>query len=144
MITNMNHVSYTVRNLDESVKFYRDVLGLECVSLAERDEEFSSAVTGIPGVRMKIAYMKAANCSVELIQYITGAGEQVDTRTCNIGSAHICFNIQNYDDWLARMNKNKVGFRGKLCVVPAGPNVGKRVCYMMDNDGNNLEFIEDI
>lgn len=144
MISSMNHVSFTVNNLERSVAFYQDVLGLECISIAERDEEFSSAVTGVPNAQMKIAYMKASNCSVELIQYITGAGECLDTKTCNVGSAHICFNIRDYDDWMKRMEKNKVRFRGELCIVPAGPNKGRRVCYMMDDDGNNLEFIEEL
>ena len=142
MINNVNHISFTVRDLDASVSFYESVLGLKCISYAERDEEFSSAVTGIQGVMMKIAYMEAPNCSIELIQYTKGAGEQLDTRTNNTGSTHLCFNIDHYDEWMKRMEENGVRMRGKLCIVPAGPNKGRRVCYMMDNDGNNLEFIE--
>lgn len=142
MITVINHISFTVSDLDQSVDFYRDVLGLPCVSYAERDETFSSEVTGLQGVKMKIAYMKAENCSLELIQYVSGSGVRLDTSTCNIGSAHLCFNIKNYDEWLERMETNNVRLRGKVCIVPAGPNIGKRVCYAMDIDGNNLEFIE--
>ena len=40
------------------------------------------------------------------------------------------------------MEANNVRYRGEICEVPAGPNKGRRVVYMMDNDGNNLEFIE--
>ena len=144
MISTMNHISFTVSDLDASVCFYRDVLGLECISLAERDEEFSSAVTGIPGVQMRIAYMKAANCSVELIQYVSGQGAKLDTATNNPGSAHVCFNVCDYDAWMQRMEENHVRMCGALCYVPAGPNKGKRVCYMLDNDGNHLEFIEEL
>lgn len=144
MITAINHISFTVSDLNRSVEFYENVLGLTCVSKAERDRNFSSAVTGIPNVQMKIAYMKGPNCSIELIQYIAGEGKRLDTKTCNIGSTHLCFNIKNYDGWMKRMKENNVKLRGEQCVVPAGPNEGKRVCYMMDNDGNNLEFIEDV
>ena len=143
MITTMNHISFTVSDLKASVEFYEKVLGLRCISFAERDGTFSSEVTGVPGAKLYIAYMEAENCNIELIQYTKGQGERLDTKTCNIGSAHVCFNIRDYDEWLERMEKNGVRFRGKLCEVPEGPNKGKRVCYMMDNDGNNLEFIED-
>ncbi len=142
MISNVNHVSFTVSDLRKSVAFYENVLGLKCISYAERDEEFSTAVTGIEGVKMEIAYIDAPGCSIELIQYIKGEGLRIDTTTCNIGSTHICFNISDYDSWIQRMKDNNVRMRGDLCVVPAGPNKGKRVCYMVDNDGNNLEFIE--
>ena len=144
MISMVNHVSFTVSDLNKSVEFYSDILGLECISILERDEEFSTNVTGIPGVKMKIAYMKIENCSIELIEYISGSGIKLDTKTCNIGSAHICLNIREYDAWLERMRKYNVQFSGKVCVVPAGPNIGKRVCYIKDNDGNNIEFIESI
>lgn len=143
MITNVNHVSFTVSDLKASVDFYEKVMGLKCVSNAERDEEFSSAVTGVEGVKMEIAYMEAPGCSIELIQYVKRQGSRLDTATCNVGSAHLCFNISDYDEWMDRMEKNDVKMRGKLCIVPAGPNKGRRVCYMMDNDGNNLEFIEN-
>lgn len=86
--------------------------------------------------------MKAENCSIELIQYVCGGGIRVDTSTCNIGSAHLCFNVKNYDEWLGRMAAHKVRIKGKVCIVPEGPNIGKRVCYAMDHDGNNLEFME--
>ena len=142
MVESINHVSFTVSDLKASVDFYENVIGLKCVSYAERGEEFSSSVTGIQGVKMEIAYMEAPGCSIELIQYVQGQGQRLDTMTCNVGSTHLCFNINEYDEWMERMKDNGVRMRGKQCIVPAGPNKGKRVCYVMDNDGNNLEFIE--
>lgn len=143
MISSVNHVSFTVSNLEESISFYENVLGMECISKAERDEEFSSAVTGIKGVSMNIAYMQAPGFAVELIQYVAGQGKQIDTATNNPGSTHLCFNISDYDKWMEHMKKNGVRMCGELCHVPAGPNKGKRVCYMLDNEGNHLEFIEE-
>lgn len=142
MIKNMNHVSFTVSDLDKAVEFYTNVLGLKLVSLAERDEAFSSRVTGITGAKLNIAYVATENCSIELIQYTGGEGVRLDTHTNNIGSAHVCFHVDDFDAWLKRMQDNNVKFRGELCEVPAGPNIGHRVVYAMDNDGNNLEFIE--
>lgn len=143
MITAMNHVSFTVKDLNKSIAFYKKVLRFECVSIAERDEKFSSAVSGLGGVAMKIAYMNGPGCAIELIQYIKGSGTQLDTRTNNIGSTHVCFNVSDFDEWIKHMEDYKVRHRGEICIVPAGPNKGKKVCYMTDDDGNNIEFIED-
>ena len=142
MIKNVNHVSFTVNNLRESVDFYTKVLGLELLNLADRDEEFSSAVTGISGAKLNIAYIKADGCNIELIEYTGAKGDRLDTATNNNVSAQLCVNVVKFDEWIEHLKKNSVRFRGELCQVPAGPNLGRKVCYAMDNDGNNLEFIE--
>lgn len=140
----INHVSFTVSNLQKSIDFYTKVLGLELVNLSDRDEQFSSAITGICGAKMSIAYVKAANCSVELIEYTSSKGVLIDTATNNVGSAHVCFNVKNFDLWIEKLKENGVYFRGDVCFVPAGPNKGRKVVYVTDYDGNNIEFIEEL
>ena len=144
MITGLNHMSFTVSNLDNSIAFYEKVLGLETISKATRDRDFSQDVTGVENAEMNIAYVKVPNGFIELIEYVNGKGKKLDTTTCNIGSAHICFNVKEFEQWMEHLRKNNVKFRGKVCKVPAGPNQGKSVCYCEDIDGNTIEFIEEI
>jgi len=40
MISTVNHVSFTVSNLEESIEFYKNVLGLELISLADVTKHF--------------------------------------------------------------------------------------------------------
>lgn len=144
MITTMNHTSFTVEDLQKSLQFYRDILGLEVISLAERDKEFSSKVSGVDNAKMNIAYIKANNGTIELIEYTSGKGKILDTTTSNVGSAHVCFNVKDFDKWIEHLNTNHVIFRGQVCTVPVGPNKDRKVVYATDIDGNNLEFIEEI
>src|SRR3989344_15470 len=143
MITSINHLSFTVSNLDKSVKFYRDVLGIKVLDISPRDEKFSEKVTGIQKARLRIAYLEGKNCSVELVQYLSPRGKKIDTATCNIGSAHICFNLKNFGEFMGRMKKNKVRMAGEPQMIPAGPNKGRLVVYAKDPDSNNLEFISE-
>jgi len=143
MITGLNHTSFTVSNLNKSIEFYEKVLGLEVISKAARDRVFSQDVTGIKNAEMNIAYIKVPNGFIELIEYVNGKGKKLDTATCNTGSAHICFNVKEFTQWIEYLRKNNVKFCGKVCKVPAGPNQGKGVCYCEDIDGNTLEFIEE-
>ncbi len=140
MISRMNHVSFTVSNLDASIIFYRDVLGLSLIDVAKRDVAFSEKVTGISGAHLRIAYFSASNCFVELIEYLAPAGEKLDTRTCNVGSAHVCFDVAEYDAFIARLRSHHVHFASEPQIVPAGPNKGRKVVYAEDPDGNTLEF----
>ncbi len=53
----LDHIGIAVKNLDEAIKFYRDVLGLELVEVEEVPEE-----------KVKIAMFKAGSVYIELLQ----------------------------------------------------------------------------
>ena len=143
MIINMNHISFTVSDLEKSIDFYHRILGLELLDKSDRDVEFSEKVTGIRGARLKIAYLRTTNCAVELIQYLSPQGVQLDTKTCNIGSAHVCFIVDRFHKMVKKLEENNVRFSGKPTIIPAGPNKGKAVLYFEDNDSNTIEIISE-
>ena len=141
MVKSVNHISFTVSNLERSVEFYRNLLGLEVVDVSERDRGFSERVTGIKNAQLKIAYLNAGNCSVELVQYLFPKGNKVDTETCNVGSAHVCFNVNNFLELTEKLRKGNINFTGSPCIIPIGPNKARMVLYFKDPDDNNIEII---
>ena len=139
----MNHMSFTVKNLERSVDFYMNILGLELINKSTRDQNFSERVTGIPGAKLKIAYLGAPNCAVELIQYESPNGEKIDTKTSNVGSAHVCFIVDKFEVMVEELEKQEVVFPGKPSIIPGGPNQGRGVLYFEDPDGNTIEIISN-
>ena len=135
-------MSFTVSDLDTSVNFYNKVLGLGIINISERSKEFAEKATGIKDAHLKIAYLNGGNCSIELIQYIHPRGERIDIRTCDVGSAHICFNAENFNGIVKKLKENKVRFVGNPLKIPAGPNKGRQMVYVKDPDSNILEIIE--
>jgi catechol 2,3-dioxygenase-like lactoylglutathione lyase family enzyme len=142
MYTSVNHTSFTVSDLDRSIAFYTDALGMKLLNVAERDPSFSAQVTGIPGAHLRIAYVEAAGFRIELIQYLSPPGQKLDTRTCNIGSAHVAFNVDDLQGMYDAMAAKDVTFISPPCTVPSGPNKGGKAVYLEDPDNNTLEFIE--
>ena len=110
MYTNVNHASFTVSSVEKAAEFYVRSLGMKLIDISEREVAFGERVTGIPGASMRIAYVSAADFKIELIEYLTSRGEKLNTRTCNIGSAHICFNV----DDTGRHVRGNVGKRGEV------------------------------
>lgn len=53
----IDHIGIAVKNLDEAVKFYRDMLGLELVRIEEVPEE-----------KVRIAMFKVGDAYIELLQ----------------------------------------------------------------------------
>ena len=141
MIKNLNHVGFTVSNLNNSIKFNKDVLNFKLFNKSKRSKKFSEKVTGIKNARLNIAYMKLNNFYLELIEYQTGKGIKIKTSVNNIGTVHVCFNLKNFDKYLSELLSKKVEFVGEPTIIPAGPNKGKQVVYVQDIDNNKLEFI---
>jgi len=141
VISSLHHPSFTVENLDRSIAFYRDLLGIPMEGVWERDPDYSEDITGIKGAQVKVAYFKLPNASFELVEYMSAPGKKIDTATNNVGSAHICFIADDFDAFIERLRSAGVTFAGKVCTIPAGSNKGKKVVYVEDPDNNSLELL---
>ena len=141
MIVSLHHPSFTVEDIHRSGAFYRDLLGLKLEGIWERDPDYSEGVTGIKGAHLKVAYFTLPNASFELVEYLGGKGEKIDTSTNNVGSAHVCFIADDFDGLVERLRAAGTVFAGDVQVVPAGGNKGKKIVYVEDPDDNTLEII---
>ncbi len=141
-LESMNHVSFTVSDLERSVRFYTETLGLSLIDRALRDTGFSESVTGVEGAELDIAYIQGpGDCNLELIQYLSPAGDRLPTSMHHVGRAHICFVVSDFSAALSALRAEGVHFASKgKCIVPAGPNKGKGVVYFHDPDGYTIEF----
>ena len=143
MITNTNHLSFTVSNLDASVSYYRDVLGLEVLDISEREGDFAEQATGVAGAHLKIAYVNCFNTRLELIEYKKGFGNKPDTAVNNVGSAHVCFDVDNIMDFVLQTEKKTQTKLATPIKIPKGPNKDRLMLYMEDPDGNTIELISN-
>ncbi len=141
MIVSLHHASFTVENLERSVAFYTDIMGLKLEGIWERDPGYAEGVTGISGARIKLAYFTLPNASFELVEYLGSRGTKIDTATNNIGSAHVCLVVDDFDAFLDRLKERGVLFPGVVCTIPEGSNKGKKIAYVEDPDGNTLELV---
>jgi len=143
MILNTNHTSFTVSDVERSAAFYRDLLGFKLLSLAERPREFAEIATGIPGAHLKVAYLEVpGGHRLELIQYLSPPGVKLDTRTHNVGSAHLALNVDDLRRMYSELKAKGIRFKGEPIEVPAGPNKGNLMVYLLDPDDFTLELIQ--
>jgi catechol 2,3-dioxygenase-like lactoylglutathione lyase family enzyme len=142
-VVSINHVSFTVSNLEKSVDFYTLVLGLKLLDISKRSPQYSAQVTGIPGAHLKIAYLSLGEAKLELIQYLAGGGGKINTSTHYVGSTHLCLNVSDINNFY----KHFIDHGGKTVAfpkkIPAGVNKGRKGFYGEDPDSNKLEFISN-
>ena len=146
MIKGIEHSCFTVSDLERSVAFYRDVLGLELV-FTERSEasgDDRSQTLGVAKSRLKLAIFRVGDAQLELIEYITPKGRPYDRQNCDIGTAHVAFKVDDIEAAYQALLARQVRFTGPPATIPAGPMQGWRWTYFFDPDGISLELIQPI
>lgn len=142
-ITGTNHTSFTVSDLDRSVAFWREVIGLELISLEPRDPALIEKVVGVEGANIMVAYLSGHGHTVELIQYLAPADrEHITPRPCDTGFAHIAYDVSDLDAVMEAAAAHGIEPINPPASVDKGPNAGFRVVYSRDPDGITIEFIE--
>jgi catechol 2,3-dioxygenase-like lactoylglutathione lyase family enzyme len=140
----LDHVGYTVADLDRSSDFYTLLLGEEPFLRKVWDVDYVSEIVGYPQTTMDCAFWYLPNKAavLELVQYLTPAGAVVDMETYNAGNAHLCLVTEDMDADYDRL-RGHVEFRSEAPIeIPWGPYKGGRVCYLRDPDGITIELME--
>ena len=142
-IVGTNHTSFTVSDLDRAVSFFCDAIGLEVVSIASRDPALIETIVGVEGAEVMVAYLTGHGHTMELIEYEAPAErDHVRPRPCDVGFAHIAYDVTDLDGVLAAAAEHGVHPINPPASVDQGPNAGLRVVYARDPDGITIEFIE--
>jgi catechol 2,3-dioxygenase-like lactoylglutathione lyase family enzyme len=141
-VVGANHTSFTVSSLDRTLAFFLDCLGFSLVSRAPRDPKIVEKVTGVDGAVMEIAFVRGPGLMVELIEYKAPAGRgRVEARPCDTGFAHLALDVEGVDAAVAAAARYGLAAIHEPVAIDQGPNKGKKVVYLRDQDGVTFEFI---
>jgi lactoylglutathione lyase len=143
-VVGAHHTSFTVTDLDRSLEFFRDLLGLEVLFTREVRDEYLGAIVGLPGCVAKAALLRIPGSAhhVELFQYLTPAGHAVRPRPCDPGSSHLSFLVEDLPGLYARLRAAGVAFVSEPVRISAGPNCGGWAAYLHDPNGILLELFQ--
>lgn len=141
MIRRLEHVAVSVADLDRSIAFYRDLLGLELVRTIEpREDEKLGTIAGLNGAQARIAHMRFGTNTIELFEYVRPRGRLVGDRTqADLGCSHIGFRSDDARADCARLRSRGVKFLSE----PVEFRPGVWVAYFRGPDGEVCELRED-
>jgi len=142
MITDIHHFSFTVRNMDESLNFYTEILDGCVLSDVIIQESTKHSVTGIPDARLRIVFLSAFGRAIELIQYLSPVGKPLETCTYDAGSAHIAFIVDDMESTYHEFQSKGVQFKSEPLAVGSTPGTIVKCVYFLDPDGITLELVE--
>jgi lactoylglutathione lyase len=140
----VSHFGIQVADLERSVAFYGDLLGLELVARWVRDQDYIQELVGYPGVELHVAVFRLplSDVFLEVLEYRKVEKDAVDPSTANPGTAHFCLFVDDLDGLYERLAGAGVRFVSDVKSPNIGPNKGGKAVYMIDPDGIRVELVE--
>lgn len=141
----MHHTSFTVSNMERSLRFYRDLLGMQVLVDQTPDAEYLGEIVGYTGLRLHTVFLcipGQPGCRLELNEYLNHQGVAGDLATNQVGSAHVAFTVEDIHQFYQELCQHGVRFKSPPVPITAGTNRGAFAAYFADPDGIPLEVIQ--
>jgi lactoylglutathione lyase len=144
----LHHLGLTVADIERSIHFYRDLLGMTLIRRRPHaDNDYLALQTGYPGVVLNVASFKVSPDSpqsLEVVQYMNHVGSLAETATNRPGNIHLCLTVDDLRACHADLKSKGVRFKSEPVAITAGPNAGGLVVYFYDPDGYTLELFQPV
>ncbi len=143
MITGIQHISYTVSDVQKARDFFVDKLELEVTPVRDVSGEEVEKMLGFPGIHMRTANVILPDLSnLELVEYLSPKGKRVDLATCNTGVAHLAFTVDDIEQTYRHLSAKGVRFVSPPQRAEDGALKGWAISYLRGPDGITLEITE--
>lgn len=143
-VTGFWHAGVTVRDMETSLRFYRDVLGLRVLSSTELDARYAAPMVGLEfdSIRAVFLAVEGSDARIELFEYRGCERHSGSCRPCDYGAGHFCLFVDDVAGVYERLTE--AGFSTRTAVVKArnGPGAGAKMFYAVDPDGYHVELYQ--
>ena len=150
MLNEVMHIGITVSDMERSISFYRDVLGLDYQGELMMEGPETDALFRCAGCKVRVAYLNGSSelfaPSVELIQFLAPGFEVSHPDLQKTSISELCFHCENIDQLYRHLKDHQV----ECLSEPQSFDFTKygfgksRAIYFKDPDGIVLEAIQNI
>ena len=141
MIKRVNHTGVSVTDMEKSLAFYRDLLGLLVIfdsDVAANDR--LSQVVGMPDARGRVVWLRVGDTMIELWQWDNPTGRALLDDYCpaDKGVTHFAFEVDDVDELCNRVVA--AGFTANCKPQDLGLH---KTTYIKGPDAEIIEILED-
>jgi len=144
-VKGLHHVGITVEDLEASIRFYHDVIGLEFSNEPSPwfDDPGLGPAVGVPGAALRQVSLILGDTTLELLEYRSPPSEtEGPLLSNNVGASHVAFVVDDIHAKKAELESKGIEFYSDVNVVDEGVLAGWRWVYFEDPDGYPLELVE--
>jgi len=144
-MSSLRHVGITVSNLNESIRFYQDMLGFEIKTVMLEEGACIDNFSCLKNVLVLTVKMSGKNNSgmIELLNYISHPSFRHENNypITDVGCSHFAITVQNLDSLYKNLVANDIVFNHPVQTSPDG-NV--KIAFCRDPDGTLIELVEEL
>jgi catechol 2,3-dioxygenase-like lactoylglutathione lyase family enzyme len=138
----MAHTGLTVSDLERSLGFWRDALGMVEAFSQEKQGGYLEAILAEPGAHVLMTHLEfpGGGHRIELFEFVAPEGQHVRPRPRDVGFSHVCVAVDDIEAVLARLLAAGGQALSPPIDVDTGANRGGRGVYVRDPDGHVVEL----
>jgi len=135
----LNHVGLTVGDLERSIEFYRDTVGMKLSGRVRLQGEWFDVLTHNRGADIDVAMLELGEFTLQLVQYLAAGGGVLPLAHNQIGNPHLCIDVEDVET-----KHRAVVATGRFEPTPIVDIMGSgtRSFYIADPDGVPVEFLQ--
>lgn len=145
----IDHTAIVVTDTDESLKFYRDILGLQVAGESENYGIEQERLNNVFGAHLRITTLRAAlpGPGIEFLEYLfprTGRKTQVEARANDISHWQTKLYVEEISGIYSQMIKGRFALLSSGLINLSDAPIGfKRTFIVRDPDFHAVQFIEN-
>jgi catechol 2,3-dioxygenase-like lactoylglutathione lyase family enzyme len=143
-IKRVHHAGIPVSDLERTLAFFRDVLGLTPEYSLESEGPDLSRAVGVDGAHSLMAMIVLpGGTALELLQYVEPVGRPHDRDNNDVGATHICLEVADIAAASSEIARHGVEFLAEPLETRSGALEGWQFVYFKDPvDGITFELIQ--
>ena len=96
IVIGYRHTGIIVKDMEESLYFYKDILGLKVIQDFHDDSDYINKITGITNADVHMIKMKTQDGTVfEILSYHNYPTELIEQPIYNVGASHIALQVKD-------------------------------------------------
>jgi catechol 2,3-dioxygenase-like lactoylglutathione lyase family enzyme len=135
----LGHVGLTVSDLDASIDFYQDVVGMRLAMRLESGGEWFDELTRNDGAEIEVAMLELGAATLQLVAYRRAGADAAPVAHHRPGSPHLSIEVDDVD---ARHAAITASGRHRPTGIVEIAGLGARSFYIEDPDGVPVEFLQ--
>lgn len=147
-MSGLDHVGFTVPDIDQATAFFVDVMGCQLIyslgSIAEPNSDWMERHLNVPR-EAKIRDIRLLRCghgsNFELFEFDVPGQDEDNPRNCDIGGHHLAFYVEDFDSALDYLRSRSIKVLGEPTVRTTGPSAGQTWIYFFAPWGMQLELV---